>query len=365
MEIAVKDSKKRSNWLLFVLSGFLFFATCLLEYRGFWYCVKNGYLSAKGMVSNAVPWTIILYDILNNIGLICGGVLTLALVANAFCNKYLSIIFSTMNFLLSLLIASCIFHCKQTVCLVGSMFYVIGCLLLLLYSASQKNGLLYSRLFLIASIISAIASVFLSFFTYSTMYVEFVGLELYKKYGIIDTLFSGKRALNNFQWSLSSCWGLSQSFLFLFISAGISQSVCAAKNKESKKSSVKEANVMSTKNRLTAILLSLFVGNLGIDRFYLGYTGTGIVKLLTLGGLGIWGLIDLIRICAGSLRPADGSEWEEEIRASQNQQIIQQSLQNNANDNLDALQKLGSLHNQGIITDEEFQQKKKELLAKM
>lgn len=76
-------------------------------------------------------------------------------------------------------------------------------------------------------------------------------------------------------------------------------------------------NSQAHKNKLTAILLSIFTGGLGIDRFYLGYTGSGIVKLLTAGGLGIWSLIDLIMICTGSLRPADGSSWEEELRVGQ------------------------------------------------
>ena len=62
--------------------------------------------------------------------------------------------------------------------------------------------------------------------------------------------------------------------------------------------------VFSEKDWLTAVLLSLFVGVLGIDRFYLGYTGLGIVKLLTCGGLGIWALIDLILIVMGRLPDA-------------------------------------------------------------
>lgn len=60
------------------------------------------------------------------------------------------------------------------------------------------------------------------------------------------------------------------------------------------------------KSQLTALLLCLFLGGLGIHRFYLGYTWQGIVQLLTLGGLGIWALIDLIRIITGSLQPKDG-----------------------------------------------------------
>lgn len=60
------------------------------------------------------------------------------------------------------------------------------------------------------------------------------------------------------------------------------------------------------KSWTTAILLGVFLGGLGIHRFYLGYTWQGVVQLLTLGGLGIWALIDLIRIITKDLKPKDG-----------------------------------------------------------
>ena len=60
------------------------------------------------------------------------------------------------------------------------------------------------------------------------------------------------------------------------------------------------------KSQLVALLLALFVGVLGIHRFYLGYTGIGIIQLLTFGGLGIWALIDLILIITGDLKPKTG-----------------------------------------------------------
>lgn len=61
------------------------------------------------------------------------------------------------------------------------------------------------------------------------------------------------------------------------------------------------------KSQLVALILVFFVGTLGIHRFYLGYTTIGIIQLLTLGGCGIWTLIDLIRIITGDLTPKDGS----------------------------------------------------------
>jgi len=60
----------------------------------------------------------------------------------------------------------------------------------------------------------------------------------------------------------------------------------------------------------TAFVLSVFVGFFGADRFYLGHIGWGVGKLLTLGGLGIWWLIDTILLIVGVYRPADSSNWE-------------------------------------------------------
>ena len=67
------------------------------------------------------------------------------------------------------------------------------------------------------------------------------------------------------------------------------------------------AIVSGGKSQLTAVLLCFFLGGLGIHRFYLGYTWQGIVQILTLGGLGVWVLIDFIRILIGDLQPKNGS----------------------------------------------------------
>ena len=60
------------------------------------------------------------------------------------------------------------------------------------------------------------------------------------------------------------------------------------------------------KSWMVALLLSIFAGGLGIDRFYLGYMGLGVAKLLTCGGCGIWSIIDLIMIAMNNLPDANG-----------------------------------------------------------
>lgn len=53
---------------------------------------------------------------------------------------------------------------------------------------------------------------------------------------------------------------------------------------------------LSSKSFLITWLLALLVGVLGVDRFYLGKIGTGLLKLVTLGGVGVWALVDLILV---------------------------------------------------------------------
>ncbi len=56
----------------------------------------------------------------------------------------------------------------------------------------------------------------------------------------------------------------------------------------------------------TTLILSLLTGSFGVDRFYLGYTGLGVAKLLTCGGCGIWSLIDLYLVITDKMPDAQG-----------------------------------------------------------
>lgn len=63
----------------------------------------------------------------------------------------------------------------------------------------------------------------------------------------------------------------------------------------------------SEKDWLVTLLLSIFVGTFGIHRFYVGKIGTGILQLITLGGCGVWTLIDIIMIITSNFKDKDGN----------------------------------------------------------
>ena len=106
------------------------------------------------------------------------------------------------------------------------------------------------------------------------------------------------------------------------------------------------------KDKTTAIILSALLGGLGVDRFYLGYTGMGILKLLTGGCFGVLWIIDIINIASGKLQPADGSGY-----ADSGASAAAQSAQ-------DVYASLAKLREQGVLNDAEYSKMKAELLEK-
>ena len=69
---------------------------------------------------------------------------------------------------------------------------------------------------------------------------------------------------------------------------------------------------MSDKKRLVAFILCFLLGCFGAHRFYVGKTMTGILQIVTFGGLGIWALIDMFIILFGAFTDAQGqkvTEW--------------------------------------------------------
>jgi hypothetical protein len=68
------------------------------------------------------------------------------------------------------------------------------------------------------------------------------------------------------------------------------------------------AEIVEQRNKwITCLLLCWFLGVLGVHRFYTGHTALGVLQLLTLGGCGIWALIDFIIIVSGNFKDAQGN----------------------------------------------------------
>ena len=111
------------------------------------------------------------------------------------------------------------------------------------------------------------------------------------------------------------------------------------------------------KDKTTAVILSALLGGLGVDRFYLGYTGIGVLKLLTGGCFGVLWILDIINIASGKLLPADGSVYSDNLGMGGKASFIA--------DPYTELKKISELKTKGIITEEEFVRMKTECLRRM
>lgn len=106
----------------------------------------------------------------------------------------------------------------------------------------------------------------------------------------------------------------------------------------------------SPRSRTVAFVLAFFLGVFGAHRFYVGKTGTALLQLCTLGGLGIWWLIDVIVVGWGSFRDAEGrliSSWEPE-----GDHLVTSGTAASILDELDALRaEVGDLHERVEFTE--------------
>lgn len=115
------------------------------------------------------------------------------------------------------------------------------------------------------------------------------------------------------------------------------------------------------KDKTTAIILSALLGGLGVDRFYLGYTGMGVLKLLTGGVFGVLWILDIINIATGKLQPADGSGYAPNDAFSGSAPAPAAPVV----DHFAELEKIASLKAQGILNEEEYEKMKADCLAKI
>jgi hypothetical protein len=85
----------------------------------------------------------------------------------------------------------------------------------------------------------------------------------------------------------------------------------------------------SDKSRGIATALAAVLGPFGAHRFYVGKTGSGALMAVTLGGLGVWWLYDLIVVAAGDFRDAEGrriSQWDPEAGETRSAELLAQEV---------------------------------------
>lgn len=132
------------------------------------------------------------------------------------------------------------------------------------------------------------------------------------------------------------------------------------------------ADGVSQKDWLVTLLLAIFVGALGVHRFYTKKIGTGILWLLTGGCLWVGWLVDVIMIATSTFKDGDGllilsDSKKREIGISTTPVAVQAAPAkvDQSQGYLDQLAQLAQLKESGVITAEEFEQKKAQLLNKI
>lgn len=121
-----------------------------------------------------------------------------------------------------------------------------------------------------------------------------------------------------------------------------------------------DSESVQSKNWLTALLLCIFAGCFGFHRFYVGKIGTGILWFLTVGCFGIGAFVDFIKIVTDSFTDASGNILTKNDSGTSAPDKVQPAA-----NPYESLERIAKLHEQGLLSDEEFYKMKNDLMGRI